>query len=68
LKALQVGHSLAGLQADQIIKLRALIAQQTVMFGEVFGRRQAIEDRQQATDQKYFELGTAASIDDGKEY
>ena len=68
LKALQVGHSLAGLQADQIIKLRALIAQQTVMFGEVFGRRQAIEDRQQATDKKYFELGAAASIDNGKEY
>jgi P-type conjugative transfer protein TrbJ len=68
LKALQVGHSLAGLQADQMMKLRALIAQQTVMFGEVFGRRQAIEDWQQATNKKYFELGTAISIDKGKEY
>ena len=39
MRALQVGHSLASLQADQMMKLRALIAQQTVMFGEVFGRQ-----------------------------
>src|SRR3954453_7416422 len=42
LKALQVGHGLASLQVDQMLKLRALIAQHTVMMGQVFGRQQAI--------------------------
>ena len=68
MKALQVGHSLASVQADQMMKLRALIAQQTVMFGQVFGRRQAIEEQQQAVEKKYFETGTAVSITGGKEY
>ena len=59
MRALQIGHSLASVQADQMMKLRALIAQQTVMFGEVFGRKQAIEEQQQAIEKKYFKTETA---------
>ena len=68
MRALQIGHSLASVQADQMMKLRALIAQQTVMFGQVFGRKQAIEEQQQALEKKYFETGTAVNITSGKEY
>jgi len=68
MRALQIGHSLASVQADQMMKLRALIAQQTVMFGQVFGRKQAIEEQQQTIEKKYFETGTAVNITSGKEY
>ncbi|MBX9933536.1 MAG: P-type conjugative transfer protein TrbJ [Methylobacterium sp.] len=68
MRALQVGHSLASLQVDQMLKLRALIAQQTVMFGQVFGRRQAIEEQQQAADRRYFQSTAPVSIEGGKEY
>jgi len=68
MRALQVGHSLASLQADQIMKLRALIAQQTVMFGEVFGRQQAIQEQQQAVEEKYFKTDTLADPTAGKQY
>jgi type IV secretion system protein TrbJ len=68
MRALQIGHSLASVQADQMMKLRALIAQQTVMFGQVFGRKQAIEEQQQAIEKRYFETGAAVNITSGKEY
>ena len=51
-----------------MMKLRALIAQQTVMFGQVFGRKQAIEEQQQTIEKRYFETGTAVNIIGGKEY
>ena len=68
MRALQIGHSLASLQADQMMKLRALIAQQTVMFGEVFGRQQAIQEQQQAIEKKYFETDTLVDTTAGKQY
>ena len=68
MRALQVGHSLANLQADQMMKLRALIAQQTVMFGEVFGRQQAIQEQQQAVEEKFFRTDTLVDPTTGKQY
>jgi type IV secretion system protein TrbJ len=68
MRALQVGHSLASLQADQMMKLRALIAQQTVMFGQVFGRQQAIQEQQQAVEEKFFRTDTLVDPTTGKQY
>jgi P-type conjugative transfer protein TrbJ len=68
MRALQVGHELASLQVDQMLKLRALIAQQTVMMGQVFGRQQAILEQQQAEEQRYFQTDTFANPTAGKRY
>ena len=68
MRALQVGHELASLQVDQMLKLRALIAQQTVMMGQVFGRQQAIQEQQQAEEQRYFQTDTFANPTAGKRY
>ena len=51
-----------------MMKLRALIAQQTVMFGEVFGRQQAIQEQQQAVEEKFFRTDTLVDPTTGKQY
>lgn len=54
LQALQVGHSIASQQVEQMQKLRGLMAQQTTMMGTWYQSEQAQADLAQARREDFF--------------
>lgn len=55
MQALQVGHSIASQQVDQMQKLRGLIAQQSTMMGTWYQSEQAAKDLAQQRRENFFE-------------
>lgn len=55
MQALQVGHSIASQQVDQMQKLRGLIAQQSTMMGTWYQSDQAAKDLAQQRRENFFE-------------
>lgn len=55
MQALQVGHSIASQQVDQMQKLRGLIAQQSTMMGTWYQSEQAAKDLAQQRREGFFE-------------
>lgn len=66
MQALQVGHSIASQQVDQMQKLRGLLAQQTTMMGTWYQSEQAERDLAQARRDAFFN-STAPSTSGGQE-
>ncbi|ELT46634.1 P-type conjugative transfer protein TrbJ [Brucella intermedia] len=66
MQALQVGHSIAGQQVEQMQKLRGLLSQQTTMLGTWFQSEQAERDLAQARRDAFFG-STAPSTSGGQE-
>lgn len=55
MKALQVGHQIAGQQVAQMQKLRGLVSQQTTMMGTWYQSEQARHDLAQARREQFFD-------------
>lgn len=66
LQALQVGHSIASQQVEQMQKLRGLVAQQSTMMGAWYQSEQAAKDLAQNKREKFFN-STAPSTSGGQE-
>lgn len=66
MQALQVGHSIAGQQVEQMQKLRGLLSQQTTMMGTWYQSQQAEADLAQARRDSFFD-STAPSTSGGQE-
>lgn len=66
MQALQVGHSIASQQVEQMQKLRGLLSQQTTMMGTWYQSQQAEADLAQARRDAFFE-STAPSTTGGQE-
>jgi type IV secretion system protein TrbJ len=66
MQALQVGHSIASQQVEQMQKLRGLLSQQTTMIGTWYQSQQAEADLAQARREAFFE-STAPSTSGGQE-
>lgn len=54
MQALQVGHSIASQQVEQMQKLRGLVAQQSTMMGTWYQSEQAAKDLAQNRREKFF--------------
>lgn len=54
MQALQVGHSIASQQVEQMQKLRGLVAQQSTMMGAWYQSEQAAKDLAQAKREEFF--------------
>lgn len=61
MQALQVGHSIAGQQVEQMQKLRGLIAQQSVMMGTWYQSEQADKDLAQQNRENFFNSSTPST-------
>lgn len=66
LQALQVGHSIASQQVEQMQKLRGLVAQQSAMMGAWYQSEQAAKDLAQNKREKFFD-SAAPSTSGGQE-
>lgn len=66
MQALQVGHSIASQQVEQMQKLRGLLAQQTTMMGTWYQSEQADRDLAQARRENFFNA-TIPSTSGGRE-
>ncbi len=66
MQALQVGHSIASQQVDQMQKLRGLIAQQSTMMGTWYQSEQAAKDLAQQKREDFFS-STAPSTSGGQQ-
>lgn len=66
LQALQIGHSIASQQIEQMQKLRSLVAQQSAMMGTWYQSEQAAKDLAQSKREQFFN-STAPSASGGQQ-
>jgi P-type conjugative transfer protein TrbJ len=66
MQALQVGHSIASQQVEQMQKLRGLVAQQSTMMGAWYQSEQAAKDLAQNKREQFFN-STSPSTSGGQE-
>lgn len=63
MQALQVGHSIASQQVEQMQKLRGLLSQQTTMMGTWYRSEQAAADLARLRYEDFFSAGSPPSTD-----